>query len=371
MTRNHVAGLVGLLLGSGVPSEAALGFTGELHRIGEGMPATSPVEEPAMDLGARLEARQRAVRLPLARWTHREMTDGIVGPGGQFPDGTVFYKVLSETGWSIAAGMEQVPETGEVRFKEGVEFALPAADGAPGAWMPRVEVRKVRSDESGYFVTPNPMFYPRVGMRVFEVEAPELWARDSELGTEAIAPTIRLVRERPDLVPDWWREIERFLIDMRRMALFLQTARPAPRWRVVKLRDHARVRGTGNKSLFDLYASLHLAQERRGIGTLGGFAIKGVTEREVEARCRQQGMHPDQPDDAWVADFNRDVVLKTALIAAGDEAPEWATAEVERRWEVWCAGYGLRDVITTPSRETWLVYRRPTARWYAWSQKAA
>lgn len=386
MAGNYVSALANLLMAPKAPSLedalAAAGFTGKLRRVGDPMLATQPMKERAMSLEARLAARRRSIEVPELAWTMREISDAILGPGEEFAAGTVFYKVLTATGGTILAG-KQWDDDANARHWQGegvLDYPLPAEDGTPGPWMPRLEVRKDRPilrvadpeiNESGYFVTPNPMLWPYPGMRVFEIEAPELWTRDIDLGTEAIAPTIRLVRERPDLVPDWWHEIERFLAESERLPLFTPTARPDPRWRMVQTRDQVRLRGASSGRR--LLSALELAQERRGVGPRLWLGIKGTVQKVMAASLELRGLDPDfdRPEQQWAGDFVRHIVLKVALIVAGDEAPEWAAAEVNRRWEVWQKGYGLRDVMKTPSSETWVVYRRPTAEWSAWSQKAA
>jgi len=98
----------------------------------------------------------------------------------------------------------------------------------------------------GYHVTPDPMQWPAFGMRVFEFEGwgrceeEANWHNEAYRGSIRIHPekvaieSIKLTKERPDLVPEWWHEVERGAAEFVEILGARQelTGEPDPGWKV-------------------------------------------------------------------------------------------------------------------------------------------
>lgn len=101
-----------------------------------------------------------------------------------------------------------------------------------GKRTPRVD--DVALCERGYHATTDPMRWPVVGMRVFEavVDGPpvERW------GDKGVWGTMGLGAEHPELVPDWWHDVEAFVAELPTIPWMQPQGEPDPSWWVFETR---------------------------------------------------------------------------------------------------------------------------------------
>lgn len=257
----------------------------------------------------------------------------------------VYYKVLNGAGGSIAAG-----------FGTATTYDLPRGD-EPGAWAPP---RPTTLREPGYFVSRSPMWWPQYGMRVFECQTRDDLGPMVELSPiETMVSTLRLTRERPDMVPQWWHDVERFVDELLHMAWFRPTSGPDPAWRLGETRaDAERIAQVSSDYDEMFHMELQRIQHmRRGhddntrqrmeeqlsgiMDLLGGeTARKELGEDEGLIRVwGRLNADPDVRDDAY-----RDVILMGNLLLCGGLKVEPALAQMIRtRWGIWRRGYGVHS----------------------------
>lgn len=111
-------------------------------------------------------------------------------------------------------------------------WSLPREDGAggwePGEWH-RVEPPIVVC-ERGLHLTTDPMQWPKVGMAVYAAEG--RGASQTEGDKTAFAEA-RLLRPAPEVIPDYWRAVERFVTEeLPAVPWFQPDGNPDPAWRV-------------------------------------------------------------------------------------------------------------------------------------------
>lgn len=87
----------------------------------------------------------------------------------------------------------------------------------------------------GYHFTTDPMQWPAVGMRVFEVivakgDGPAEWQDD-----KGVFRSGRLGDERPDIIPEWWRELEAFVRSIKEAKIKPQAAAWYAAWYAASL----------------------------------------------------------------------------------------------------------------------------------------
>jgi hypothetical protein len=104
-----------------------------------------------------------------------------------------------------------------------------------GKRTPRVD--DVALCERGYHATTDPMRWPVVGMRVFEavVDGPPV----ERNGDKGVWPTLGLGAEHPELVPDWWHDVEAFVAELPTIPWMQPQGAPDPSWWVFETRDAA------------------------------------------------------------------------------------------------------------------------------------
>ena len=98
----------------------------------------------------------------------------------------------------------------------------------PGAWTPAINNPLIC--QHGYHLTTDPMQWAVVGMRIFAAEAdqPEPAAVEND---KSVHRSVRLIAERADLIPEYWRKVEHFVtVEMPAVPWLSQTGPINPAW---------------------------------------------------------------------------------------------------------------------------------------------
>lgn len=208
-------------------------------------------------------------------------------------------------------------------------------------WLgkPTPNIWPVKMCISGYHVTKNPMAHPIMGMRVFEVIATgrgKYNARE-EIG---VYETITLGAERPDLVPDWWHEVERFVDGLVTMPLLQGGGEIDPLWRMFE---------TAHDAWMETRCS---REEIGGIPIEAAWrALRGVSRKagRIEAWDKALRIASKAATDrnfnvalAIMPGLERDACLMVSALVLSDIQRAHEYLEVaQRHWDVWRRGYGL------------------------------
>jgi len=101
-----------------------------------------------------------------------------------------------------------------------------------------LSIEETSFGEEIYYVTTDPMECPSIGMQVFEVtvDGKPIDTQDPS----DLLPNIELGAERPDLIPDWWRDVEHFVKEeIPAIPWFQPQGDPDPAWHVFDDRSSA------------------------------------------------------------------------------------------------------------------------------------
>lgn len=176
---------------------------------------------------------------------------------------------------------------------------------------------------SGYHATDNPMRWPIVGMRVFECTVGRGEYDPSE--DKGVYETLTLGVERPDLVPDWWHEVETFIKSIPSLPLE-PVGEPAPSWRVFATQEAAQEAAQGAAWSETREAAWSTA--RRAAWS----AARGAAWSEAREAAWSTGW-------ATTGEAARDATLMATILVLPESFEYRAYAQ--RRWDVWLRGYGL------------------------------
>ena len=225
---------------------------------------------------------------------------------------------MSETLYKITGPFGQAIHRGTWTY----DLPTPGEDGTvtPGAWTP---TRATDLCFAGWHVTTDPTQWLRIGCRAWVAEARGLSVETA--GNKRVAASIRLMREAPEVIPSWWREVEVFVASIAAAPWFGPQRAADPAWRVFETRAAARD------------AAWNAARD----------AARDAAGDAAWAAAR---------DAAWDAARNaaRNAAGAAAGAAAGDAAlmaqvlvcdglplDPRHVAHARDRWSVWAAGYGL------------------------------
>ncbi len=178
----------------------------------------------------------------------------------------------------------------------------------------------------GYHTTSDPMQWPVIGMRVFACET-----RDDgdHRDDKQVHGSIRLTTERPDLVPDWWHEVERFVASINDVRWFDPQGDPDPAWRVFPTRaaawDAARTTDWGSARTTDWGSAWDAG--RAAAQDAGRAAARDAAWDAAGAA-------------AWAAAWAAGLMAQIA-VCNGLPLDQRHIDHARARWEVWQRGYGL------------------------------
>ncbi len=242
---------------------------------------------------------------------------------------------------------------------------LRSAHGGEFDWAPYIDgtrtpaIENVQICRRGYHITPDPMAWPLIGMRVFEVaQAGKGWGN----GDKVVVPWVELGPERPDLVPGYWHDVEVFVEHLASVPWFSPQGAPDPAWRVFDTRDAA-------------WDAAWDAVRDAAWDAAWGAAWDAVrpaawdAARAVVIDAARIAAEREAWDAVWAAvgDTARDAVWGTAWDAtwsatlyAAALACEWRIGQghidhIKARWAVWEHGYG----VLCDCEGSLYVYRRP------------
>lgn len=240
----------------------------------------------------------------------------------------------------------------------GGTFTYPLPDGGtPGAFVPEVEDPVMC--EYGYHWTTDPTQWLNVGCRVFEAEPVGLVDRPEK--DKYVSAGGRLIRERPDMIPGWWRSAEGFIESLSSpdFPWLKPQGEPDPSWRVFRTREEAHSRAMMEYSESGRAITLGSAMTATRLAALSsarmgamnvarGFAMDAARDAAMEATRATNLDRADKNGDRHVA------------MAAGIDAADQASLYVLRgvlmkrshvshfneRWAVWKSGRGLLGEVS-------------------------
>lgn len=237
------------------------------------------------------------------------------------------YKVLGPDGASAHGG--------------SLAWSLPTrAEG--GAWTPgewHEVAGAIALCRNGLHLTADPMQWPIVGMRVFAAEA----AGDSATGADdkSAHRRARLLHETPELVPEHWRRVERFVLtELPGVPWCQQVGTVDPSWAHHAGRTWRAIRAAIRAASRDAI-ELAIEDAIRVAGRDASWdAITDAIWDEIEAASgAASGIVIAEA--MWAA--SRDAILYCAAERLGADLAiaERHRERVRARWAVWQAGYAV------------------------------
>ena len=189
-------------------------------------------------------------------------------------------------------------------------------------------------------------------MRVFEVVA----TGDGEYDAyekKGVYETITLGRERPDLVPDWWHDVERFIWSLPSLPLLRGNGEADPSWRVFETYEEARkCGGTKDEDILHQYPQeqVLLLEVARATGRIGAWSMARRAAEKAALALIQSSETPEIL--MLLSGITHSIITKAislALTGAHFKVYQVFTkyrfkrtlAVIRRRWDVWQRGYGL------------------------------
>ena len=176
-------------------------------------------------------------------------------------------------------------------------------DWQPGDW--HTVAGEISVCTNGLHLTSDPTRWLKVGCEVYLAEG--RGDRQSRGDKTAFAEA-RLLRPAPEMVPEWWRQHERFVAELPRIPWCQPDGSPSPEWRLFTAPTLAEARAAARDAAWD------------AAGAAAGAA-------------------------AWASarDAARDANLYTQVQhVCGDlDVEQRHRSHVEARWEVWRKGYCL------------------------------
>jgi hypothetical protein len=252
------------------------------------------------------------------------------------------YKVLAKDGTSAHGGQYQ--------------YTLPHftddGDWKPGTWTDEIDDPIIC--RRGYHLTVDPMQWPVVGMRVFSAEGDPATPVDTR-ENKSVYPRVRLLAEHPDMVPEYWHNVERFITeDIPAVPWFQQigTVNPAwvhivrPTWNEAWRTAFAATgsRMEGKNSAWARASDVSLGTRDSTMGESYSVAWEKVTGMIQAAIGVAWDGHLDSSSGfevSWAA--SQDAALFTRIQCLGYDIKidERHRQHARDRWAVWQAGYGL------------------------------
>ena len=250
---------------------------------------------------------------------------------------------------------------------------LKSGHGGKFDWTPYIDgkmtpvIDDVRMCERGYHITSDPMMWPLIGMRVFEVAQ----MGDGQIGgNKSIVSWVQLGPERPDLVPAYWHNVEEFVASIRDVPWFKPQGEPDPTWRVFDTMAAARdaaedaewealwntARSAAMDAAEDAARAAARAEAMDAAWDATWYAVWAVAEDAARAAAEDTAEDVAE-DTAWDAvwDAARDAILYAVCVVCDWQIDRSHIDYVKARWAVWQRGYGvLCDVAGVL-----YVYRRP------------
>jgi len=232
--------------------------------------------------------------------------------------------------------------TRDLRSTHGGDFDWSEYVGRPKKRAPRV--RDVVICRRGYHATTDPMQWPVIGMRVFEaiVRGKPVAMRDgkgvwSVGGDKGVWPTMGLGAERPELVPDWWHDVEDFVAELPELPRLRPRGEPDSSWRVFDTWRVARdaARDAARNVAMDVarhtaWVAAEVAARDAGREEAQGIA-QAVTLGEDLGRVGRAARRARWDAALWVS----------ILVCKGLPLKQKYIDDAKRRMEVWWRGYGL------------------------------
>jgi hypothetical protein len=194
-----------------------------------------------------------------------------------------------------------------------------------GTWTPRIKDTIIC--KRGYHGTTDPMQHPTIGMRVYAIETK--YPGDAE-DDKQVFGSISIQEERPEMVPQWWHNVENFIEGLKDIPWGIPQCEPKGNW-VMLNSKHAEWDSAWKKAWKKAWDAAWDAAGKKARDAAGDAAGK-------KAR-----------DAAWDAvwDAARDAALKAVfMVCEGLGIPQEHVDFVEGLWDVWQNGYcccGFKD----------------------------
>jgi len=222
----------------------------------------------------------------------------------------------------------------------------------PEKRAPRME--NVRLCQRGYHATTEPMRWAIAGMRVFEVVV------DDEpvdvLFDKGVWPTMGLGKECSELVPDWWHDVEDFIVELRTFPWLNPQGEPDPGWKMLGWLEAARYRAT--HPVYDAAWYAVWKATRRAMSDKA-LCATGDTARSAAWSVAAEVADAAVWDVVWGAKWNvelaaapyKESMVRDVVIHATNDAELWARVLV-------CADLPLDQQHIDHARERMDIWRR-------------
>jgi hypothetical protein len=179
--------------------------------------------------------------------------------------------------------------------------------------------------KSGFHLTTDPMQWPAIGMAVYEAEPGTIHGTQAD---KIVTDRCRLLRPAPEMVPDWWHAVERFVTEEIPATSFGKPdGQPDPKWRLftAPARDAA----------WDAAWDAARAAARDAAWDAAGDAVWAA------ARAAAGAAAGDAEGDAARAAARAAELYARMLVCDGLPLAQTHRDHIEARWRVWRKGYSL------------------------------
>lgn len=213
-------------------------------------------------------------------------------------------------------------------------WSLPEPDGdggwIPGEWSPRID--EVGICRIGYHLTSKPERWLTHGCTVYEAEAGSVsdWR-----GDKIVCHSARLLRPDPEAIPSYWRNAERFILDLQETPWARPDGNPDPAWTIAN--GSVRLAGGGTRPT----ARTRQFVERAGREIAYYRVIRYVGHIVTTSRIYTDRFPWSVGNCAYL-----DAKSMAAVLVVRDLGIDQETIDrIEQRWNVWAKGYILLGEI--------------------------
>jgi hypothetical protein len=193
--------------------------------------------------------------------------------------------------------------------------------------------------ESGYHATTDPMQWLVVGMRVFEAVVggdPEETAYD-----KGVWHSMGLGPERPELVPDWWHDVEAFVAELPSWPWMQPQGDPDPSWEVFSTIDVAWV--AARSAARDAARDAAWDEARVAARNVARSAARDAAcdaARDAAGDAGRDAVWVAARDAAWAVSGDAGL-WSQVLVCGGLPLDQRHIDHARARMDVWRRGYGL------------------------------
>lgn len=216
-------------------------------------------------------------------------------------------------------------------------WSLPEPDGdggwIPGEWSPRID--DVKICKVGYHLTYTPEQWLTYGCGAYEAGTDSV--SDWE-GDKIVCHSARLLRPAPEMIPSYWRDAERFILDLQETPWASPDGNPDPAWTVTNGLFWSEFGGIRPMAMARVFAE---RAERAGRKIAYDRVLMDV--RDIVTASH---IYTDRFPWGVGISAQLDAKAMATVLIVRDLGIDQATVNrIEQRWNVWAKGYILLGEI--------------------------